>query len=391
MKTSKVMKEGRMKISKVMMAATLCGSLLVPFQASAKTPDGKWKIFLSMSYVGNDWQTESGNIVKALAQSADYKNKVAFEVQVAGTDAQKQIQQINAMVQSGADAIIMFPISPTALNETIKAACGKGVKVFTYIGEVTEPCAYNLVINEHDAGAIPAEWIAKQINHKGNVVMMTGVPGTSVDTKRNEGALEVFAKYPDIKVTAKLVGMWSQATARSELSKLTATMPWDKIDALWMQTGCYAAGSLQDEAGIDDKHKIPCAGEASNGDRIQMLKSSDGLKGAKDTYRPMGYPGFTYAAPLFYGALQLKRAVAFLQGGAEPAHLDVQPLPYFMSDREHNQIKLCKEGSWKEMSETGCNVFQPALINNPAWFSALFSAELPQIGVKAALNGTPEY
>jgi ribose transport system substrate-binding protein len=375
-----------------MTAALLFASAAaIPFHASAKTPDGKWKIYLSMSYVGNDWQTESGNIVQALAKSKDYKDKVNFEVQVAGTDAQKQIQQINAMVQSGADAIIMFPISPTALNETIKNACQKGVKVFTYIGEVTEPCAYNLVINENDAGAIPAEWLAKQINYKGNVVMVTGVPGTSVDSKRNEGAEKVFAKYPDIKVTTKLVGMWSQATARSELSKLTATVPWDEINGLWMQTGCYAAGSLQDEAGIDDKDKIPCAGEASNGDRIQMLKTTDGLTGAKDTYRPMGYHGFTYAAPLFYGALQMKRAVAYLEGGAEPPHMDVQPLPYFMNDAEHDQVKLCKEGSWKEMSETGCNVFQPSLIDNPAWFSALFSPDLPQIGVNAALKATPEY
>ena len=51
------------------------------------------------------------------------------------------------------------------------------------------------------------------------------------------------------------------------------------------------------------------------------------LPGAKDTYRPMGYPGFTYAAPIYYGALQLKRAVAYLEGGPEPKHNDVQPLP----------------------------------------------------------------
>lgn len=359
--------------------------------AEAKTDDGKWKIFLSMSYVGNEWQTEAANIVKAVAASADYKDRVDLEVQVAGTDAQKQIQQINAMVQAGADAIILFPISPTALNSTIRNACRRGVKVFAYIGEVTEKCAYNLVIDEKGAGSIPAQWMADQLGGKGNIVMVMGVPGTSVDQKRNEGALEVFEKYPEINVIAKVVGMWSQATARSELTKLTATTPWSDIDGIWTQTGCYAAGSLQDEAGIPDDQKRPCSGEASNGDRIQMLKKGAPVEGATGTYRPMGYPGFTYAAPLYYGGLQLTRAVALLEGGPEPEHMDVQPLPYFVNDATHEGIKLCLEGTWEEMNTTGCNAFQPALITNPAWFSALYSKDLPMIGVKAALDGTPEY
>ena len=64
-----------------------------------------YKIFLSMSYIGNDWQAEASNMIKALAASEDYKDRVDLEVQVAGPNAQRQIQQINAMVQAGADAI----------------------------------------------------------------------------------------------------------------------------------------------------------------------------------------------------------------------------------------------------------------------------------------------
>ena len=113
---------------------------------------GKYKVFLSMSYVGNDWQTEAANMVKAMANTPALKDKVDLEVQVAGTDAQKQIQQINSMVQAGAKAIIIYPISPTALNRAIKNACSKGVVVAAYDGEVTEPCAHNVTIDQHQAG-----------------------------------------------------------------------------------------------------------------------------------------------------------------------------------------------------------------------------------------------
>src|SRR6478609_1847773 len=92
----------------------------------------KYKVYLSMSYVGNDWQTEAANMVKAMAATPALKDKVDLEVQVAGTDAQKQIQQINSMVQAGAKAIVVYPISPTALNRAIKNACSKGVVVVAY-------------------------------------------------------------------------------------------------------------------------------------------------------------------------------------------------------------------------------------------------------------------
>lgn len=49
-----------------------------------------------MSYIGNDWQAQAANMLKALAAHPDYADKLDLKVQVAGPNAQKQIQQINA-------------------------------------------------------------------------------------------------------------------------------------------------------------------------------------------------------------------------------------------------------------------------------------------------------
>ena len=190
-----------------------------------------------MSYIGNDWQAEAANMVKAMAAHKSLVDKVSLEVQVAGPNAQRQIQQINAMVQAGAEAIVVFPISPTALNQVVKSACDKGVKIFAYDAEITEPCAYNVHIDQEEAGRKPAEWLMDKLGGKGNIIVITGVPGTSVDTLRTKAAKEVFAKHPGVKIVAEAVGMWSQAVARTELSKILATQNWDHIDGLWMQVG----------------------------------------------------------------------------------------------------------------------------------------------------------
>ena len=362
--------------------AVLAASVWLP--ASAEAADKKFKIFLSMSYIGNDWQAEAANMVKAMAAHKDFADKVDLQVQVAGPNAQRQIQQINAMVQQGAQAIVVYPISPTALNNAVKNACDKGVMIIAYDGAISEPCAYNVTIDQEEAGRVTAEWLAKKLNGKGNIIVMTGVPGTSVDTLRTKAAKEVFAKYPDIKIVGEAVGMWSQAVARTELSKILATRNWDQIDGLWMQVGCYTANTMQIESGKKPDQLKPCAGEGSNGGRIQMLPANTEVEGANGTYAPMAAPRISYASPPYAGGYALKLAVQKLEGKDIPKKITL-PLPIVTNDT----VKYCKEGTWAEMKD-GCNAFPPELVPNPGWFASIYSPETPEIGLQAALVGQPE-
>lgn len=370
---------------KLALAGGVCAALVVgAVTSTTATAAEKFKIYLSMSYIGNDWQAEAANMVKAMASHKNFRDKVDLNIQVAGPNAQRQIQQINSMVQAGADAIVIFPISPTALNQVVKNACDKGVLVFAYDAEITEPCAYNIHIDQEEAGRVTAEWLVEKLGGKGNIVVLTGVPGTSVDTQRTEAAKAVFAKNPDIKIVAEGVGMWSQAVSRTELSKILATQSWDEIDGLWLQVGCFTANAMQLEAGKQPEELIPCAGEGANGGRIQMLPVGTEVEGAAMPYAPMGAPRISYASPPYSGALALKLAVKKLEGGDVPK-LTILPLPVVTSDT----IKLCEEGTWQEMAD-GCNAFKPSLVSNPGWFASIYSPETPEVGLQAALVGQPE-
>ena len=375
-----------MTVSKRLKQLAACTALAAGLITGGSAADAadKHKIFLSMSYIGNDWQAEAANMVKAMAAHKSLADKVDLQVQVAGPNAQRQIQQINAMVQAGAEAIVVYPISPTALNQVVKNACDKGVKIFAYDGDISEPCAHNISIDQTEAGRVTAEWLAKKLNGKGDIVMITGVPGTSVDDLRTKAAKEVFAKYPDIKIVGEAVGMWSQAVARTELSKITATRSWDQISGLWTQVGCYTANSMQLEGGKTPEQLLPCAGEGSNGGRIQMLPVGTEVEGAASPYAPLGAPRISYASPPYSGALALKLAVDAIEGKDVPMRVTL-PLPLVTNET----VKLCNEGTWEEM-KAGCNAFLPSLVSNPGWFGSIFSEQTPEIGLAAALVGQPE-
>ena len=160
------------------------------------------KIYVSTGFDGNTWMDASTNLLRAIAKTKAYKDRVTIEVQSARGDAQTQQQQINAMTQAGADIILAWPISPTALNRAVRAACQKGVTFVTWDAEVTEPCAYYVGIDQEWAGAGPAEWLAQKLNGKGNIIFMGGIPGTMVDTRRNAAAKAIFADNPGIKIIA---------------------------------------------------------------------------------------------------------------------------------------------------------------------------------------------
>lgn len=96
------------------------------------------------------------------------------------------------------------------------------------------------------------------------------------------------------------------------------------------------------------------SGGASNGHRFQMLPSGTPVEGANGTYRPMGYPSISVTSGPFEGALALQYAIDVLDG-KKHEHLNIVQIPSVTNET----TKLCKEGTWQEMRDAGCNAFSP--------------------------------
>lgn len=121
---------------------------VVPSQSLADAPK-KYNIFVTVGFDGNTWMEAAQNLIRAISKTKNYKDRVAeLTIQSARGDAQTQAQQINAAVEGGADIIIAWPNSPTALNRSVRNACQRGVTVVTFDAQVTEPCAYHVGIDQ---------------------------------------------------------------------------------------------------------------------------------------------------------------------------------------------------------------------------------------------------
>lgn len=356
---------------------------LTSFAPAAQAEPKQLKVYVSTGFDGNTWMDASTNLLRAIAKTKAYKDRVTLDIQSARGDAQTQAQQINAMTQAGADIILAWPISPTALNRAVRAACQKGVVFVTWDAEVTEPCAYHVGIDQEWAGAGPAEWLAQKLNGKGNIIFMGGIPGTMVDTKRNAAAKGIFTENPGIKIIADVPSMWNSATARQKMAEIIAAQGWDRIDGVWTQTGCGEFIKLEIEAGRKDFK--PCAGNGTNGFRNAMLPAGSG-EGAS------GGPGVSMGSPPWAAPYAFKLAVDIRDGAKKPK-INQIPMPLVTNVAVQNvdtqQNALCQTADRAELvaKKYACTAV-PLSVAPSNYYIDVWSPEVPELDLYSALKGT---
>ncbi|HLG76338.1 MAG TPA: substrate-binding domain-containing protein, partial [Ktedonobacteraceae bacterium] len=162
--------------------------------------NGPYTIALSNSFIGNTWRVEMENEFKGACQMPPYNTLIKCLVYNSGNDVSKQTQQMDNLISSHVDAIVINAASPTGLNGVIQQACNAGILVVSYDNVVTAPCALKVNTDQFKFGQQLAQFLVDSLNGKGNVIMVTGVPGTEVDQQRNAGADAVFKANPGIKV-----------------------------------------------------------------------------------------------------------------------------------------------------------------------------------------------
>ncbi|MBX5453243.1 MAG: ABC transporter substrate-binding protein [Acidobacteriia bacterium] len=336
-------------------------------QSAAEEPH--YKVFLDMSYSGNIWQAAAANGIKALAATPPYDKEVEFKTIISGTDVQRQISDIQSMVAAGANAILIYPLSPTALNRVIRQACAQHVLVFTYDSTVTEPCAYNVSNITARYGANSAQWMVNQLGGKGELVINHGVAGTAVTKTYDAQALHIFSRYPGIKIVGEFYGNWNDATSQEGVSKILAAHP--NLDAIWTVDGTY--GSLQAVMKNRPDRLVTIAGQSNNGYRLMIADPKLQAKGLR---------GLSSSAGPAVGPYAFKVMMEVLTGQLKPTQHNIEyPLPWV----PYTDVKLCTGDRFVG----GCNTFPEGKVPPLFIDTSLNGDLLPELSLTAVQEGKP--
>jgi ribose transport system substrate-binding protein len=268
-------------------------SITAAVTASAK-PKATYVLGVSNTLVGNGWREEMICAVKAQAAASGVVSKVIVANRNGGPA--EQSADIRNLISAGANAIIINPSSPTALNSVISQAAARGVKIVSVDQRVTAPQAHNVTNDQVAYGRLGAEWLFKRLGGKGNVVEMRGIAGVPADTDRHKGFQQALKKYPGIKVVKQTFTGWQFAPVVKQI--LDILNSGVQVDGVWTSGIDYTIVNAFKTAG---KAYVPVVGADNNEFLKQLL-----------TYKK--FRGVAVTNPATIGGAGAGVAIKLLQG-----------------------------------------------------------------------------
>lgn len=266
--------------------------LLVVVLASC-TEEKVYKIGVSQCGAGQ-WREKVNN--EMLAAQHLYEQTAEVSIACAYDDTERQIKQIDSLVSSGIDLLVVAPNEANQLADVIANVRKKGIPVIYFDRKATTD-DYTAFIggSNVEAGRTMGEYA---LSLGGGFVMeITGAMSTSPAQERHEGFSKVMVAHPELKYVCKQADWTSDEACRIVEEQIkTGEVP----DIVFchndgMATGVYKAVVEQNIEG-----------------RIKII-GIDGLPGEGIEYVQFGHQVGTYVYPT-HGDKIVKLALDILTG-----------------------------------------------------------------------------
>lgn len=212
------------------------------------------------------------NDVKAKSEGAGWQ----FVNEIAGGNANLQLDQVNKMVDDKAAAIVVIAQNGDSIVPAVKRANEAGIPVIATNRDINGGVFTNVVNNERQAGELQADYMAAHLTQNAKVVYIKGDMTISAAVNRYEGFKEAIkAKRPDVEIIASnSTGDWSEAQGIRELSLWLGMYP--QIDGVAAANDNMAMGAIKamKAAGRFNESVIVC-GVDSTDDALASIAAGE--------------------------------------------------------------------------------------------------------------------
>ena len=149
-----------------------------------------------------------------MVMESNFHDGVELRFATAHGDSKRQIQQIDSLVDSGIQLLIVAPNQKSSVTSAIDRAYDKGIPVIVFERK-TDSQKYTAFVSadNYEMGRQMGEYVVSRLNGKGNIMEVEGLKGSSSAEERHKGFLETLTQYPEVKVVARLQGDWTEQTA----------------------------------------------------------------------------------------------------------------------------------------------------------------------------------
>ena len=196
---------------------------------------------------------------------------VELIVNDAQRSADKQVQQVESFIAQKVDAIILNPCEVDASSPAVDKAIAAGIPIVNVNSETKSTPTAFVGSRDEESARIAMDYIAQRLNGKGNIVMMHGFMGQAAQLKRDQGAREVLAKTPGLKLLAHQTAEWDRAKAMNLMENWIQSYG-DKIDAVFAQNDEMGMGAMIALEQAKKKSKVLVVSVDAIADALQAVK-----------------------------------------------------------------------------------------------------------------------
>jgi len=207
-------------------------------------------------------------------------------VKTAGGAPEQANQLQDLQTVNKINALVIFPFESASLTKPVAQVKSKGVYVTVVDRGLTDTSAQDAyVAGDNTAfGKIPAEFLAKTMGGKGNLVAMRGI-ATTLDNERMDAFNAVLKTHPDMKLLDAKYANWNRDDAFKVMQDYLTR--FKQIDAVWAADDDMAVGVLKaiDQAKRTDI-KVVFGGAGAKGMIKTLMDGTDPRIQANVSYSP---------------------------------------------------------------------------------------------------------
>lgn len=169
---------------------------------------------------------------------------VEFIYRDAENSSDRQIGQLRELGDLKPDLIIVSPNEADPLTPVVDEIFRSGIPVIV-TDRKTSSGQYHAYVgaDNYEIGYMAGQYLAYQLNRRGTISEVTGLPGSSATTERQKGLHDALSAFPDIVVSTRINGQWLIDTARLQVMKHAAELA--SSDAIFAYNDQMALGTYQ--------------------------------------------------------------------------------------------------------------------------------------------------
>ena len=193
---------------------------------------------------------------------------------------ERQIQQIDSLLSTGIDLLIVAPNQVATISPAIDRAFESGIPVIVFERK-TNSKKYTAFMgaDNYEMGRQMGAYIATRLQGHGNVMEVMGLKGSSPAIDRHKGFIEALSHYPDINIIATLQGDWTEQTSYSIVKEWYShhkTVPVDLVFGMNDRSAIGARKALLDEGVTKESLPLFCGidGLPGKDGGIQLVRDS---------------------------------------------------------------------------------------------------------------------